>query len=150
MSRFLVDEIAITCHTRWRSKGRQAMRSRKREEHMIRGLKGFSGAIVLAGLLGGLSQAVLADDIVEQAKKDLVVFAGPQSDWRGPTSSPKPATGKKIVYISNDENNDASRAWGVAIKEAGSKLGWDVTIMDGKATPVGWIAAMNQAIALNV
>lgn len=98
----------------------------------------------------GLAMPVAAQDIVEEAKKDLVVYAGPQSDWRGPTSSPKPQAGKKIAYISNDENNDASRAWGVAIQEAGEKIGWEVTIIDGKATPVGWINAFNQAIALGV
>ncbi|MEQ8696601.1 ABC transporter substrate-binding protein [Bauldia litoralis] len=98
----------------------------------------------------GMAGSVAAQDIVEEAKKDLVIYAGPQTDWRGPTSSPKPEAGKKIAYISNDENNDASRAWGVAIQEAGSKIGWDVTIIDGKATPVGWINAFNQAIALGV
>ena len=98
----------------------------------------------------GLVGSVAAQDIVDEAKKDLVVYAGPQTDWRGPTSSPKPEAGKKIAYISNDENNDASRAWGVAIKEAGGKIGWEVTIIDGKATPVGWINAFNQAIALGV
>ncbi|MEQ9688982.1 MAG: substrate-binding domain-containing protein [Bauldia litoralis] len=98
----------------------------------------------------GMAGSVAAQDIVEEAKKDLVIYAGPQTDWRGPTSSPKPEAGKKIAYISNDENNDASRAWGVAIQEAGSKIGWEVTIIDGKATPVGWINAFNQAIALGV
>lgn len=98
----------------------------------------------------GMVGSVAAQDIVEEAKKDLVIYAGPQADWRGPTSSPKPEAGKKIAYISNDENNDASRAWGVAIQEAGSKIGWEVTIIDGKATPVGWINAFNQAIALGV
>ena len=67
----------------------------------------------------GLMGTVAAQDIVEEAKADLVIYAGPQTDWRGPTSAPKPEAGKKIAYISNDENNDASRAWGVAIKEAG-------------------------------
>jgi ribose transport system substrate-binding protein len=89
-----------------------------------------------------------ADDIVAAAKKDLVIYAGPQTDWRGPTSSAKPQPGKKVVYISNDENNDASHAWGQVIQEIGTKIGWDVSIIDGKATPVGWIAAFNQAIAL--
>jgi len=111
-------------------------------------------ALMLAttvALFAGWAQSVVAqDDIVAEAKKDLVIYAGPQNEWRGPTSSPKPASGKKIAYISNDENNDASRAWGVAIQEAGSKIGWDVTIIDGKATPVGWINAFNQAIALGV
>ncbi len=101
-------------------------------------------------VVAGWALPSAAQDIVAEAKKDLVIYAGPQDDWRGPTSSPKPASGKKIAYISNDENNDASRAWGVAIQEAGSKIGWDVTIIDGKATPVGWINAFNQAIALGV
>ncbi len=104
----------------------------------------------IAAVIGGLAVPAFAQDIVEQAKQDLVIYAGPQSDWRGPTSAPKPEAGKKIAYISNDENNDASRAWGVAIQEAGSKIGWEVTIIDGKATPVGWINALNQAIALGV
>ena len=103
---------------------------------------------VAAGTLVGATGLALAD-IVDEAKKDLIIYAGPQSDWRGPTSSPKPLTGKTIVYISNDENNDASRAWGTAIMEAGSKIGWKVIIIDGKATAIGWINAFNQAIALN-
>jgi ribose transport system substrate-binding protein len=107
----------------------------------------FLAAAAVAGALIG-STGLAAADIVDEAKKDLVIYAGPQSDWRGPTSSPKPLPGKKIVYISNDENNDASRSWGTAIKVAGAKIGWQVTIIDGKATPVGWINAFNEAIAL--
>jgi ribose transport system substrate-binding protein len=108
----------------------------------------MQGAVFSGVMLAVSFPNIAAADIVADAEKALVIYAGPQNDWRGPTSSPKPQPGKKIVYMSNDENNDASRAWGVAIKEAGSKIGWDVTIIDGKATPVGWIAAMNQAIAL--
>ncbi len=104
--------------------------------------------VAAACLLTGLTGARAADDIVAQAKADLVIYAGPQNEWRGPTSSPKPVPGKHIVYLSNDENNDASKAWGVAIQQAGAKIGWQVTIIDGKATPVGWINGFNQAIAL--
>lgn len=112
-------------------------------------MKRSQTAIVIGAFaLAAVPLAASAQDIVEEAKADLVVYAGPQSDWRGPTISPKPPADKKIVYMSNDENNDASRAWGVAIQEAGSQLGWEVTIIDGKATPVGWINALNQAIAL--
>ena len=105
------------------------------------------------GLAIGCAGAVLplrAEDIVQSARDALVIYAGPQNEWRGPTSSPKPEPGKHIAYISNDENNDAARAWGQAIAEAGGKIGWEVTIIDGKATPVGWINAFNQAIALGV
>ena len=106
--------------------------------------------VLLAGLLATVSGAALADDIVAEAKRDLVVYAGSQGEWRGPTSSPKPVAGKKIAFISNDESNDANHAWGVDITEAGKQIGWQVTVIDGKATPVGWNAAFNQAIALKV
>ena len=68
--------------------------------------------------------------------------------WEGPTSAPKPEPGKKVVYLSGDEQNDISHLYGVYIKEAGEKLGWDVTIIDGKGSPTSWLAGMNQAIAL--
>ena len=108
------------------------------------------GVVLTAVVCGGMAGPALAADIVAQAKADLVQYAGPQTEWRGPTSGPKPEPGKKIVYLSNDENNDSSRAWGQAIGEVGKKIGWDVTVIDGKATPTGWINAFNQAIALKV
>ncbi len=100
---------------------------------MKRSMKILSAAAALC-LAAGVAYA---DDIVEQAKKDLVIYVGPQNEWRGLTSSPKPLAGKKIAYISNDENNDSSRAWGVAIKEAGAKrirFGCLVAAPEGVAT----------------
>ena len=61
---------------------------------------------------------------------------------------PKPQSGKKIVYLSGDENIDTSHEYGVYMKEAAAKLGWDVTVIDGKGSPSSWLAAFNQAIAL--
>jgi ribose transport system substrate-binding protein len=87
---------------------------------------------------------------MDQVKQEVVRYAGPQADWRGPTSAPKPEPGKLIAYLSTDEQNDASREWGTAIQEAGAKVGWKVTIIDGHGTPVGWQAGFNQAIALKV
>ena len=94
--------------------------------------------------------AARVDQSMDQVKAEVVKFAGPQSDWRGPTSAPKPDSGKLIVYMSTDEQNDASREWGQAIAEAGAKIGWKVTIIDGHGTPVGWQQGINQAIALKV
>ena len=62
--------------------------------------------------------------------------------------APKPEAGKKVVFLSGDEQNDISHLYGVYIKEAGEKLGWEVTIIDGKGSPTSWLAGMNQAIAL--
>ena len=53
-----------------------------------------------------------------------------------------------FVYLSNDENNDESRQWGLAIKEAGEQIGWKVTVNDGQGSAVKWLQAVNQAIAI--
>ena len=66
--------------------------------------------------------------------------AGPQTTWEGPTKAPKPEPGKKIVFLSGDEQNDISHLYGVYIKEAGEKLGWNVTVIDGKGSPTSWLA----------
>ena len=108
--------------------------------------------MLLATVIGGttLTLPAMADDFLDKVKAEVVMFAGPQSDWRGPTSAPKVLPGKHVAYMSTDEQNDASREWGTAIKEAGKKIGWDVTIIDGHGTPVGWQQGINQAIALKV
>jgi ribose transport system substrate-binding protein len=103
-----------------------------------------------AGLAIGLAGSAMADPFMDEVKAEVVKFAGPQSDWRGPTAAPKPDAGKKVAYMSTDEQNDASREWGQAIKEAAAKIGWEVTIIDGHGTPEGWQQGLNQAIALKV
>jgi ribose transport system substrate-binding protein len=95
-----------------------------------------------------LSPTSRADDAVAQAKADVARYAGPQTKWEGPTAAPKPDTGKSIVYLSGDEQNDISHLYGVYIKQAAEKVGWKVTIIDGKGSPTSWLAGMNQAIAL--
>ena len=91
---------------------------------------------------------LVPQDAVADAKAAVAQYAGPQTTWEGPTSAPKPDAGKKIVFLSGDEQNDISHLYGVYIKEAGEKLGWKVTIIDGKGSPTSWLAGMNQAIAL--
>ena len=94
--------------------------------------------------------AARADDaaLVAEAKADVLRYAGPQTQWLGPTSAPKPEAGKLIVYLSGDEQNDISREYGLYIKQAAEKIGWKVTIIDGKGSPTSWLAGLNQAIAL--
>jgi ribose transport system substrate-binding protein len=90
------------------------------------------------------------DDFMDKVKAEVVMFAGPQSDWRGPTSAPKPVPGKHIAYLANDAQNDATQEWANAVKKAGEKIGWETTIIDGHGSPVGWQQGFNQAIALKV
>ena len=105
--------------------------------------RALAAAAVAGGLMLMTQAPAFADDFMDQVKAEVVKFAGPQSDWRGPTSAPKPDAGKQIVYMSSDEQNDASREWGQAIAEAGAKIGWKVTIIDGHGS-AGRLAAGHQ------
>src|SRR6516165_7213722 len=102
-------------------------------------------AFVVAGVMAAPSAFA---DAVSDAKAAAAKYAGPQTTWEGPTKAPKPDKGKKVVFLSGDEQNDISHLYGVYIKQAGEKLGWSVTIIDGKGSPTSWLAGMNQAIAL--
>lgn len=111
-----------------------------------------SGIAVAAAMVAAITVAgpVQADEFMDKVKAEVVMFAGPQSDWRGPTSAPKLAEGKHIAYLSSNQQNDASREWGTHIESIGEKIGWEVTVIDGRGSPVGWQQGMDQAIALQV
>ncbi len=100
------------------------------------------------GLLPVSWGASAAEDTVAAAKAAVDRYAGAQTTWEGPTSAPKPTKGMTLVYLSGDEQNDISHEYGVYMKEAAAKLGWTLTIIDGKGSPSSWVAGFNQAIAL--
>ena len=98
---------------------------------------------MIAAALGAVAYSLIAPafaDAVADAKAAVAKYAGPQTTWEGPTKAPKPEAGKKVVFLSGDEQNDISHLYGVYIKEAGEKLGWNVTVIDGKGSPTSWLA----------
>ncbi len=107
----------------------------------------LSTSVALLSLLPVLG-AFAADDSVAAARAAVERYAGPQTKWEGPTSAPMPKKGMTLVYLSGDEQNDISREYGLYMKEAAAKLGWTVTIIDGKGSPSSWVSGFNQAIAL--
>jgi len=113
----------------------------------------ISSAAILVSLMAvqigtGPQARAATGDFVAQAKAAVAVYAGPQTKWLGPTSAPKPAAGMKIVYLSGDEQNDISHEYGVYMQQAAAKIGWTVTVIDGKGSPTSWLAGMEQGIAL--
>jgi ribose transport system substrate-binding protein len=108
----------------------------------------FAATTLLTLGAPGFAAVAWADDVVDAAKAAVAKYVGLQTEWLGPTSAPKPQAGKKVVYLSGDENIDTSHEYGVYMKEAGAKIGWDVSVIDGKGSPTSWLAAFNQAIAL--
>jgi ribose transport system substrate-binding protein len=109
---------------------------------------GAACALAAAAVLP--ATAALADAFMDEVTGEVEMFAGPQSDWRGPTEAPKMEPGRHIAYLSSNQQNDASREWGTHIAAIGEKVGWEVTIIDGRGSPVGWQEGVNQAIALKV
>lgn len=121
---------------------------------MHRTMKSLLAPAATAAAIGlafaALAPAAGADEVLDKAKAEVIRLAGPQTAWNGPTSAPKPEPGKKVAYLANDAQNDATQEWANAVKEVGEKIGWEVTIIDGHGSPVGWQQGFNQAIALQV
>ena len=68
----------------------------------------LTGAVALAGMF---AVAPASADAVSDAKAAVAKYAGPQTTWEGPTKAPKPEAGKKIVFLSGDEQNDISHLY---------------------------------------
>ncbi len=101
-----------------------------------------------ATTVGTTASTSTSNAFVAEAKAAVAKFAGPQTQWLGPTSGPTAKPGMRVVYLSGDEKNDISHEYGVYMQEAAAKIGWHVTVIDGKGSPTGWLSGMDQAIAL--
>ena len=93
------------------------------------------------------SQAA-TNDVVAQAKQFVADQIAAKAGWDGPSSGPKAAASQKIVFVGADLTNGGIAALSDGVKEAATAIGWNVTIIDGKASADGRTAAMSQAIAL--
>lgn len=89
-----------------------------------------------------------SNDPVATAGAAVEARTAPQTKWLGPTTGPKTEPGKFIVYISTGENNPIGHLWGAYLQEAASKVGWRVTVLDGKSSPAEWVNAAKQAVTL--
>jgi ribose transport system substrate-binding protein len=85
---------------------------------------------------------VEAQAIVQTATK-------PTTKWDGPTVGPKAPKGLSVAYVSCNQANDACSKWAAGVTQAGELLDWKVTVIDGKGTVSGNLAAFNQALALS-
>jgi ribose transport system substrate-binding protein len=87
-------------------------------------------------------------DYLASVKEEVGKYTAKASTWDGPTSGPKAATGKSIVYVSADQRNGGALGVSKGVEEAAQALGWDFRILDGKGTAAGAAAALDQAVAL--
>ena len=102
----------------------------------------------LAGVAALALAAVPARaDAVTDAKAYVEKISKPNPPWDGPTSGPKAAKGKTLIYVSTDQRNGGARGVGEAVTEAAGKLGWTVRSADGQGSVSARSSALAQAIA---
>jgi ribose transport system substrate-binding protein len=96
----------------------------------------------------GITGQAIADDFLDAAKKKIAVATMTKEKWDGPTTGPKAAAAKTIVFVAADMKNGGIVGVSKGVEEAGKAIGWTVRVIDGQGTVSGRTAALNQALAL--
>ena len=102
------------------------------------------GLAVLLGATGAHAQ----DDVVARAKAIVAAATAPASKWDGPTTGPKAASARTVIYVAADLRNGGIQEVSDGVKEAGKAIGWDVRVLDGQGSVSGIHSAFSQAVAL--
>ena len=106
------------------------------------------GSLTLAIAAACFASHATADTFLEEAKQKVAVATMAQDKWDGPTTGPKAAAGKTIVFVAADLKNGGILGVSKGVEEAGKVIGWNVRVMDGQGSVSGRTAALNQALAL--
>jgi ribose transport system substrate-binding protein len=93
-----------------------------------------------------IHSAAAQDDIVAKAKAFVKEAAVKANKWTGPTSGPKAASGKSVIYVSSDQRNGGAQGVGDGVAEAAKAIGWGFKLLDGRGTVQGHGDALGQAI----
>ena len=104
---------------------------------------------VLVGLSCAAVSAQAQDAFVDSIKAKVAAMTGAKSKWDGPTTGPKAADGKTIVFVAADMKNGGILGVSKGVEEAGKAIGWTVRVIDGQGSVSGRTAALDQALALN-
>lgn len=85
------------------------------------------------------------DNPVSAAVEDALA---PNTEFPGPSTSPEPESGKKVVVVTCNMTSVCKTA-AEGASEAGETLGWNVKVVDGKSDPAVWNQAIEGAIVDN-
>jgi ribose transport system substrate-binding protein len=126
------------------ARGRSALRRRTTSSLA---LLAVGGIMTLAACGGGSdtgSSGAAVDVAPYQAGAEEAMK--PVEAFTGPTEGPAAVAGKKVVFITCGFEAEGCNLPGKAAKEAGTALGWDVTVVDGKFDPRIYSRAIQNAI----
>jgi ribose transport system substrate-binding protein len=105
-------------------------------------------ATATAALMTTAAVGAKADDFVDNAKKVVAAATSRVDKWDGPTTGPKAAAGKTVIYVAGDMRNGGIQGVADGVKEAADVIGWNMRVIDGQGTVGGQATALSQAIAL--
>ncbi len=104
--------------------------------------------ICAAAAMGSSTRPSAAAETLDQVKAEIAKATAPVTTWDGPTTGPKAAKGKFIVYVADTQTNAGSAGTAAGATEAAAALGWRFQLIDGGNTASGEANAFDQAIAL--
>jgi ribose transport system substrate-binding protein len=87
-------------------------------------------------------------DVVTSAKAAVQTATDVKAAWTGPTTGPKAAANKLIVYVAQTLTNPGVAGAAKGVEDAGKAIGWQVRVIDGQGDQSGIQAAFGQALAL--
>ncbi|MGI3900818.1 MAG: substrate-binding domain-containing protein [Janthinobacterium lividum] len=93
------------------------------------------------------AHAVRADEMAD-AQARIAKATAASGQWDGPTTGPKAAPVKTIIYVAGDMRNGGTEGVSRGVDEAAKAIGWTLRILDGRGDISARTAALNQAIAL--
>lgn len=85
-------------------------------------------------------------EAVASAQKAVEAASKSDAPWDGPTTGPKAAAGKTLVYVAQSMTNPGVAGVAKGLQEAAATIGWNVKIIDGLGTPAGIQSAFSQAL----
>jgi ribose transport system substrate-binding protein len=84
---------------------------------------------------------------VEEAKAAVAQATARATRWSGPTDGPAAASGKTIVLLAEDLRNGGIVGLAQGVREAASRIGWTVNVINAGGNPAGRAKALAAALA---
>jgi ribose transport system substrate-binding protein len=110
----------------------------------IAGLLGLSFGLACGEASTAFSQDAAA--AVAAAQKSAQEALSSPSEWKGPTTGPKPIPGKRVAIVPCALLTEGCNRPARAATEAAKKIGWTPTVFDGQADTGKQLAAINAAV----
>ncbi len=92
--------------------------------------------------------AASAQPVSSAEAKGAVARASERAErWSGPTDGPAAASGKTVVLLAEDLRNGGIVGLAQGVREASSRIGWTVKVINAGGTPAGRAKALADALA---